>query len=244
MFGLKTGLIAVAVTAASFAFGSSASAATFASCVNAAGDTGYLGTTAAYDISGKVFDNPTDKNSISSACTISETFSQDFLKTTPLTVNAGSGFFGETNWDFAGKIAPSGNVFADPDDDNAPEQGGSSGTFDLSALGLTGEVMIVFKSGEFNSNKGQGTHLVGYLLDSLVGAWDTPFLAPPFTLPGSSVSKEVSHISVYTAPCPPGNLFCGPNTTTTPVPVPAGLPLMLTAIGVGAYMRKRARKSA
>ncbi|MEP1198001.1 hypothetical protein [Tateyamaria sp.] len=44
--------------------------------------------------------------------------------------------------------------------------------------------------------------------------------------------------------CQPGALGCAPNTTSTPVPLPAGLPLMLTAIGIGAYMRKRARKSA
>lgn len=48
--------------------------------------------------------------------------------------------------------------------------------------------------------------------------------------------------------CPPGEIV-GPNgecfkPTTPEIPVPAGLPLMLTAIGIGAYMRKRSRKSA
>ncbi|MEQ3710187.1 hypothetical protein [Tateyamaria sp.] len=53
-----------------------------------------------------------------------------------------------------------------------------------------------------------------------------------------------------TLQCPPGQIrigeICGPKTTDDPgvVPLPAGLPLMLTVIGVGAYMRKRARKSA
>ncbi len=31
---------------------------------------------------------------------------------------------------------------------------------------------------------------------------------------------------------------------TNPIPLPAGLPLMLTIVGIGAYMRKRSRKSA
>ncbi len=239
MFSLKTGFLAAAVTAVSVVIGSGASAATFSSCVNAAGDTGYGGTIEAYDISGNVFDNVTDKNSISSACTISDGLDQDFLN--PLTVNESGGFFDKTTWAFAGKIAPAGNAFTDPTDDNAPEQEGLSGSFDLSALGLTGEVMLVFKGGD-------DTTLVGYLLTSLVGAWESPFTDPPFDFSNQNgtgpIEKDVSHISVYSAPCPPGNISCGVNTQTPPVPVPAGLPLMLTAIGIGAYMRKRARKSA
>jgi len=43
--------------------------------------------------------------------------------------------------------------------------------------------------------------------------------------------------------CPPGNFNC-PDPGIPGVPVPAGLPLMLTALGIGAYMRKRTRKSA
>ena len=43
--------------------------------------------------------------------------------------------------------------------------------------------------------------------------------------------------------CSPNDPLCLPGTGPQ-VPVPAGLPLMLTAIGIGAYMRKRARKSA
>jgi hypothetical protein len=65
--------------------------------------------------------------------------------------------------------------------------------------------------------------------------------------------KTISHIAFWDSGsdvvCGPEDPFYNPDTgfcsgDTGKVPVPAGLPLMLTAMGIGAYMRKRARKSA
>lgn len=175
-----------------------------------------------YDISGNM--------SGAIACTISDA-EQDFLNTDPITVNDPPGFFNETNWVFGGKIGVNTGYNGEGE--------GVSGTYDVTGVVNTAltKVLAVFKDGN-------GTTLVGYLLDpvnGLSGDWSSPFVEPPFDFPGSS-PKDVSHISIYTADCPEGSFGCGPSTS--PVPVPAGLPLMLTAMGIGVYMRKRACKSA
>ncbi|MFK7743925.1 MAG: VPLPA-CTERM sorting domain-containing protein [Roseobacter sp.] len=71
-------------------------------------------------------------------------------------------------------------------------------------------------------------------------------------------NPDLSHLAVYTfgdgvvvntcnensADWVPETQSCGGDTTPNTVPLPAGMPLMLTILGVGAYMRKRARKAA
>lgn len=107
------------------------------------------------------------------ACEYSDTANQDFLNTSPMTVNAEE-FFTFTDWSFGGKI-----------DENAGYEGvgeGQSGTWDISSVfqNTWDDVMLVFKSGN-------DTTLTGYLLADGVnsGSWQSPF------------TKDVSHISVY-----------------------------------------------
>ncbi|MGC9503101.1 PEP-CTERM sorting domain-containing protein [Baaleninema sp.] len=89
-----------------------------------------------------------------SLCEVSDTATQDFLNTDPMTVNAES-FFGKTDWSFISK----------------DETGGQSGSWDIgSSFSDFEDVMLVFKSG-------RGTYLTGYLLDGSVtsGNWTNPF---------------------------------------------------------------------
>ncbi len=133
--------------------------------------------------------NIADNVTGSISCQISSE-DQDFLNTTPLTVNQAPGFFSNTNWAFGGKIG-----------ENAGYTGvgtGQSGTYDFSSVfsNAWDDVMLVFKDG-------QATTLVGYLLAGNVssGSWSSPFEYPsPFSQPGNSSNPgayDVSHISVY-----------------------------------------------
>lgn len=195
--------IAVALVVGSL---SGANAATFSGCSG----TGY-------DISGKVHDGTASKTSISSDCTISDDFDQDFLNTTPTTVNTPPGFFNRTDWVFEGKIGSDTNFNGDT--------GGQSGTFDLTNAGLdlsSEDVMLIFKSGN-------GTTLVGYILTALEGGWDSPFTDPPFDFNGNS-PKNVSHISVY--------------TSAAVVPLPAGILFLLTGLGGLVLLRRRGAQAA
>lgn len=138
-------------------------------------------------------------------CTISDDFNQDFLNTTPPTVNIDPGFFGITDWSFEGKIGEDGF--------GTGSGSGQSGNYGFS--GTSGlDYMLVFKSGN-------GTTLVGYLLgdDITSGTWNTPFTEPPFNFPGNN-PKNVSHISVYSSP--------NSGNPSEPVPEP------LTILGAGA----------
>lgn len=180
-----------------------ASALTFTSC-----------TGSGYDISTKV------DGAIN--CTIANV-NQDNT-TAPLVVNGtvggpNDGFFGIESWLFAGKLDETTGLTTDA---TLPA---SSGSFSISATLASSwdEIMLVFKDGA-------GTTLVGYLLDSgvLSGNWLTPFLDPPFGLPGNSTSHTVSHISVYYTECPPGRSCSIP---VGEIPLPAGILLLISALG-------------
>ncbi|WP_199913620.1 VPLPA-CTERM sorting domain-containing protein [Tateyamaria sp. Alg231-49] len=141
----------------------------------------------------------------------------------------------------------------------------SASFFDVYKYGL-----LLFKSG----NEAFPGTVIGYLIteddsaDGAEGTYNGPQMFYNFqkcnganapdpcdpTSAGGAKGDPVSHISVYgfgTPPedCPPGQIrlngVCTTGTGEPPaVPLPAGLPLMLTAIGAGAYLRRRARKSA
>ena len=102
-------------------------------------------------------------------CTVSTTATQDFLKTSPMTVNADGGAFGFTDWAFIFK-------------DEGGSAKGLSGTWSVDAGAYT-QVMAIFKDGA-------NTFLTGYLLLGSDGNWTSPFLV------GSSI-RDNSHISFY-----------------------------------------------
>jgi hypothetical protein len=149
--------------------------------------------------------------------------------------------FGFSDWQFAGKELEDTDG---PVDIGFSVSGGlQSGTWSvIEALFDTyANLMIVVKGGEGNNTQPE---YVGYLFTSAKsGDYSTPFFNA--TGGGAGNPKNISHMTAYvqgTCTPTPENGFCG--SDTTPVPVPAGLPLMLTAMGVGAFMRSRSRKSA
>jgi hypothetical protein len=131
-------------------------------------------------------------------CTVSTTANQDFLNS--MTVNQNGGFFGKTDWAFGGKIGETAGYTGQGNG------AGQSGTWNIPALIQQNfkDVMLVFKSG-------QGTTLVGYLLNEGVtsGSWSSPFEKAFFGFNGGSI-KDVSHVSVYyreaVASNPPGDV--------------------------------------
>lgn len=217
MFGIlnikKVALPAAVVASGLIATATGASAATFAGCTGDA-----VGP--AWDVSTKI-SGATD-------CTWRTDADQDFVgNNAPLTVNEGSGFFGATDWTFAGKISQSFGLGGNGD--------GQTGTYDFTDPDLVGKtVLAVFKSGKVG---GVGLGLVGYILGADSGTWATPFI-PDAVKEVFDVDmnnpKRNSHVSIYYRDSGPIGA----------VPVPAALPLMLTVIGAGAFVARRRRKQA
>lgn len=140
-------------------------------------------------------------------------------------------FFTASDWQFAGRS--NGNNRNDLSAYFTPVNGSPNpGTYNLGDLFKNvpnlANVMLVFKSGN-------RTSLVGYLLDNRVnpyqGIWRTPFTEPPFNYRGETVSRNVSHISVYYR-----------TGDSVAVPTPALLPALL-AFGAG-ILRKKPEESA
>lgn len=101
-------------------------------------------------------------------------------------------FFGISNWLFDGKLLEAVDTSALFNLGNGSTS--LSGTFSVSGSlsGIT-DIMLVFKDGA-------NTNLVAYLLDltaNIGGTYTTPFEEPPFSFPGGTDAKNISHISVY-----------------------------------------------
>lgn len=172
----QTSLLSAALLLGVFATGAQAA---FQSCVNGPSDPG-----PDYDILSKV--------SSATDCTIllplydnkNDNPMPDFVNT--------KAFFGISNWLYDGKW----NDLTDTDGTNVDTLelftfygGNQAGRYTY--LGATGidKVMFVFKDGA-------GTNLVGYLVGRTDGYYYSPFVNPPFAVPGSG-AKDISHISVY-----------------------------------------------
>ncbi len=165
-----------------------------------------------------IADNVTGVTPGALGCQIADSANQDFLNTNPLTVNAEQ-FFGFTDWVFGGKLED--GPTSDPNPLQVAGTGeGQSGSWSVNlpnALSQYSNIMMIFKSGN-------GTRLVGYLLNATSGTWTSPFEEPPFNFPGNG-PRDVSHISFY---------YRGEGT---PIPTPALLPGL---IGIGlTALRKR-----
>ena len=224
MISLKTGILVAAVAVVGMGFGSGASAAT-TSCSS----------TIQFNV-----DDVVGVGGTNDGCAVGST-NQVKNNPAPGTINPDTPF-GFGDWIYAGKQNIAGAAESGTVDIGFSYTGGANGgTWAINgALAAFSNLMIVQKGGGGNIDP---DNWVAYLFNG------------PFNTSGDVVSAFVnannggvagiSNVSAWVrGPCQPGSFGCGPNTSPPPVPVPAGLPLMLTVIGVGAYMRKRARKSA
>ena len=163
--------------------------------------------------------NIADNVTGTSSCEYSDTATQDFLETDPITVNA-EGFFGFEDWSFVGKIGD------DPEGEFLTGDGeGLSGEWsvDSAAFDMFSDLMLVFKSGN-------NTTLVGYLLDAASGTWTSPFENPPFDIRNT---RDVSHISLY------GRMKDAPPPEPVPEPATAAA-LGVLALGAFGALKKKA----
>jgi hypothetical protein len=166
---------------------------------------------------------PTAANAVTAAggpvpCEVSTVATQDFLNSSPMTVNGDGGFFDQTDWSFIGK------------DDSPGKKSGSFDVTDYAGYETYGAWMLIFKSGN-------GTFLTGYLLDETqwTGTWTTPIAT---TNPAGKITlRDVSHITYYARGTAPVEPIPDP---VTDVPAPASLALLGAGlIGMAAVRRRR-----
>lgn len=145
--------------------------------------------------------------------------------------------FGYTDWSFIAK----------DDDLNGTNQGVTSAlTITNVVSGADGpisgnwqvnygpfaEILFVIKGGQGQTI--EPDQYVGYLLKKLVDGTTGTFTSP-FSNTKNQNATGISHITIYGRGDGGGVGF---------IPVPAGLPLLLTAMGLGGFMSWRKRKSA
>ena len=143
-------------------------------------------------------------------------------------------------YDFVAKQNINDDGTLDPDADNedigltiGDDLPASSGTWAFDEGALDNDFLIVLKAA--NSPGFAAWLFSGDDNDSFSGDW-----LVAWTTGGGSI-PDLSHLSIYEKVCV--GVDCDPGTGPK-IPLPAGMPLMLTAIGIGAYMKRRARKSA
>ena len=98
------------------------------------------------------------------------------------------------------------------------------------------EFVLVFKAGEDNG-KTYPNNQVGYVLSGTSGDWKSMIFTFDDKKKEVKGVKGMSHVSLYArGKCDPTTEICGPGVGV--VPVPAGLPLLLSALGLGVAVRR------
>ncbi|MXQ07684.1 VPLPA-CTERM sorting domain-containing protein [Alphaproteobacteria bacterium GH1-50] len=123
-----------------------------------------------------------------SDCEISSTANQDFLNTTPITVN-GEAFFGFTDWVYLDKDegvdVDDETVYSNPEVSStnylSVNGDGTSGTWAIweGLASMYSDGMLIFKDGN-------DTFLTGYLLSGFTGLYGDVF-----------DGKDISHVTLY-----------------------------------------------
>lgn len=172
-------------------------------------------------------ESPSPANNVTgtSSCQRSTTANQDFLNTTPITVNQDGGFFGLTNWSFLEKQNIGGSY-----ESSSPltlsitgTTTAQSGSWSISGdTSLYSNLMLIFKDGG-------DTFIVGYKLNATSGTFTSPFTEPPFNFPGNG-PRDISHISLY-------------GTPGEAIPEPLTILGAGTALGFGTFFKKRLAKA-
>ncbi len=154
-----------------------------------------------------------------------------------------TGLFGIQTWTSLAKIdsgsGPAGDIGL-----QVFNIGSTSGTWSVIADSLKFlDQVMVFMAG--------GSNFAAYLYDPGSAAGDGGSFDMRAVLnPSGKNVAALSNFEIFYSGAPdgcgpsPSNNFCGVDNPPPSVTLPAGLPLMLTAIGVGAFMRNRSRKSA
>jgi hypothetical protein len=235
MFDLKTATIPVAAAMFSlFTFVTDAEAASFLSCANATPDVsngitiskGTIQGCAVLDGAGTSAIEPGD-------------FDNFFLAT----INGleGTSLTG-LNWT-GDKDGDKVEAFGTSTTDSLVVSNNGSGAFNEGGMwSISAAFFDTFKYALliFKDGNAAPSPVITYLISEdasggAMGTYDSSDLF--FNAQNTNNSKDdaVSNVSVYGAIDAP---------TTTPVPLPAGLPLMLTVLGIGAFMRKRSQNRA
>lgn len=159
------------------------------------------------------------------------------------------GLFGVADWQSSGgtidKIEtpnPGTSGFLTIADDPAAGSTAVSGLWTIAAgfFDVYETALLIFKDG----NGADPATVIGFQIsgNNVSGASGT--YTTMFYNAGTTTLKSdgVSHVTLYGGMCPAGDTTCGPVGGT--IPLPAGLPLLLSAIGIGGLLARRKRKAA
>ena len=143
-------------------------------------------------------------------------------------------FDGHADWVDLGKVDPYGtaaNFKITGDTFSGTSNNPLTGSWEVFSNAITqmySEFVLVFKAGQDQNTDPSAQ--VGYVIDGTSGEWKSMLF-------GNKNPRGISHVSLYgRGSCDPTPEICGPGVNV--VPVPAGLPLLLSALGLGVAVRR------